>query len=104
MVLHVLKWTIHPDKADAYAKWAQSTLAKVVSVGQIIELRGYRAATGSSQIVATMEFANMSDWAEWHNHDTIQQVLVELRTVAVNVTSELWGPSPMTPEPVRPSG
>lgn len=50
------------------------------------------------------EFAYMTDWAEWHSHDTIQQILVEMRTVAIDVTSELWGPSPMTPEPVRPNG
>ena len=27
----------------------------------------------------------------------------ELRTVATDVTTELWGPNPMTPQPVRPS-
>jgi hypothetical protein len=85
-------------------EWVQGNLAKVVSVGRVVELRGYRAATGSSQIVATVEFANMGDWAAWHSHETIQQILVEMRTVAINLTSELWGPSPMTPEPVRPGG
>lgn len=104
MVLHVMKWTIHPDKREAYEAWAQNTLSKVVSVGRVVELRGYRAATGSSQIVATVEFANMHDWAEWHSHEMVQEIMIGMRTVATNVTSELWGPSPMTPEPVRPNG
>jgi len=29
-------------------------------------------------------------------------VINELHTLALNVTTELWGPSPLIPEPVRP--
>jgi len=32
----------------------------------------------------------------------MQKVLSELRTFALNVTSEVWGPSPVVPAPVRP--
>lgn len=103
MVQFVLKWNIHPDKVEAYTEWAQSTLTRIVSVGNVVELRGYRAATGSSQIVATLEFAHMGDWADWYRHDTVQDIFLELRTMATGVTTELWGPTPLTPKPIRPS-
>jgi hypothetical protein len=52
--------------------------------------------------VITYEFADMSGWAAWHSDEDIQKVLTELHTVAVNVTPELWGPSPVVPAPIRP--
>jgi len=44
----------------------------------------------------------MSAWAAWNSREEVQKVFAELHTLAVNVTSELWGPSPVVPAPVRP--
>ncbi|MCB8943207.1 MAG: hypothetical protein H6658_05585 [Ardenticatenaceae bacterium] len=55
-------------------------------------------------IIKSIEFASMADWAEWYSHNMIQQVLLDMHTLAINVSTELWRPSPMMPEPVRPSG
>lgn len=52
----------------------------------------------------TYEFANMVDWANWHEDEESQDVLTELHKVAINVKLELWGPSPIVPEPIRPGG
>jgi len=54
--------------------------------------------------VVTFEFADMAAWAAWHTHEDAQKVLDELRTLTLNVTTELWGPSPVVPEPIRPGG
>lgn len=102
MVLYVMKWDIHPDKADAYLKWSESAIKRTLAVPGVVEFRAYRQATGASQIVITYEFNDLAAWAAWDSKENVQQVLTELRTLALNVKSELWGPSPVVPAPIRP--
>ena len=70
----------------------------------MVEFRGYRPATGKSQVVVTYEFANMAAWESWYGNEDVQTVLEELRTLATNVSLDLWGPSPIVPAPIRPGG
>lgn len=104
MVLFVTKWDIHPDKVEEYTKWTQSAIPRMMSGPGVVEFRAYRTASGDSQIVVTYEFADMADWANWQAHEERQTVLAELHTVALNVKMELWGPSPLVSEPIRPGG
>ncbi len=102
MVLVVLKWDILPDKVEAYSKWAATAVQRTTGAPGVVEFRAYRPATGASQVAITYEFADFAAWAAWYGHEAVQTVLAELRTLAVNVNVELWGPSPLTPAPVRP--
>jgi heme-degrading monooxygenase HmoA len=102
MVIQVNKWDIHPDKVEAYTAWAKTAVPKLLAVSGLIEFRAYRPVTGTSQIVTTYEFADFSAWAAWYAHEEIQKLTDERRTFTVNEVSELWGPSPIVPEPIRP--
>ncbi len=102
MVLYVVKWNLHPDKVEAYTKWAKSAIQRQMAVKGVVELRAYRSATGTHRIVATYEFADMAAWAAWQSHEDIQKTRDELNAFASDATAELWGPSPVTPAPVRP--
>lgn len=102
MVLFVVKWDIHPDKLDAYMEWLKSAVPRTLAVPGLVEFRGYRGISGAPQIVATYEFADLATWAAWHANEDAQKVWSELHTLAINVTAELWGPSPITPAPIRP--
>lgn len=102
MVLYVIKWDIHPDKVEAYLKWTEGAIQRTLAVPGVVEFRAYRPATGSSQAAITYEFADMAAWAAWQTHEDTQKVLAELYTLALNVTLELWGPSPVVPKPIRP--
>ena len=102
MVLYVIKWDVHPDKLEAYLKWVQGAVPRVLAVPGVIEFRAYRPAAGAPQVVVAYEFADMAAWAAWWSHQDCQQVFTELHTLALNVTTELWGPSPVVPEPLRP--
>lgn len=104
MVLHVMKWDILPDKLEDYLKWTEGAIRRTLAVPGVTEFRAYRPATGASQVVVTYEFADMATWAAWQTHEDTQKVLDELRTLAANVTIELWGPSPVVPKPIRPGG
>jgi quinol monooxygenase YgiN len=102
MVLYVMKWDILPDKVKAYLEWTQGAISRTLAVPGVVEFRAYRPATGESQVVVTYEFADMAAWAAWHDHEDMQKVLDELYTLTTNVSRELWGPSPVVPEPIRP--
>lgn len=104
MVLFVVKWDIHPDKNDAYLKWLDSSIPRTLAIPGVIEFRGYRGALGTSEIVATYEFADVAAWAAWYMHEEAQKVWGELHTLALNVTAELWNTSPTVPAPIRPRG
>ena len=102
MVLFVMKWDIHPDKVEAYMKWTESAIKGTLAAPGVVEFRGYRPVSGASQVVVTYEFADLATWAAWHGNEDVQKVLEELRTLALNVNIEVWGPSPVVPAPIRP--
>ena len=102
MVLHVSKYDMHPDKVDAYLKWTEGAIKRALAVPGVVELRAYRPASGSSQLVVTYEFADLAAWAAWNSSSEMQKLQVELHTLALNVTNEVWGPSPVVPVPIRP--
>jgi len=102
MVLQVMKWNIHPDKAEAYLEWTETAIKRTLAVPGVVEFRAYRPATGASQVVTTYEFADMAAWAAWQSDEDSQKVMDELRTLALNINIEVWGPSPVVPMPIRP--
>jgi len=104
MVLYLMRWDIHPDKKEAYTKWTEGAIRRTLAAPGVVEFRAYRPATGTSQVVVTYEFADLAAWAAFYAHEDVQAVMDELRTLTVNVVTELWGPSPVVPKPIRPGG
>ncbi len=102
MVLAITKYDIHPDNTEAYVKWAPSAIRRNLAPPGVVEFRAYRMCVGSGQIVTTYEFADLAAFAAWRASAEVQQVLSELQTFAQNITSEVWGPSPVVPAPIRP--
>jgi antibiotic biosynthesis monooxygenase (ABM) superfamily enzyme len=102
MVLCVLKWDIHPDKYEAYLKWTEGAIRRTVGGPGVVEFRAYRGAAGCPQVAITYEFADMASWAAWYSNADVQAVLTELHTLALNVATEVWGPSPVVAAPIRP--
>ena len=101
MVLYVARWDIRPEKSSEYPDWAKTAVSRVLSVPGLQEFRGYRPATGSHEVVVTYEFADMAAWSTWYANEIIQELFVEARAYTTNYSSELWGPSPVVPQPLR---
>lgn len=104
MVLQIVRWDYLPDKVETIARWQESAIRRTVAVPGVIEFRAYRPVSGVSRYLVTYEFADLAAWAAWYGHEETQKVLDELHTLALNVTLELWGPSPVVPKPIRPGG
>ncbi len=102
MVLYVMRWNIHPDKKETYSGWTKGAIGRTISAPGVVEFRAFRPVSGPFQVVVTYEFADMAAWAGWHGNDDVQAVLDELHTLATDVNLDLWGPSPVVPQPIRP--
>ena len=100
MVLQVMKWNLHPDKTGIYFKWVETAIKRILT-SKVNELKAYRPVTGDSQIAVTIEFADLTAWTDWQGNAEVKKVLAELRTMAVNVNIEVWGPSPVVSKPVQ---
>jgi heme-degrading monooxygenase HmoA len=104
MVLFVQKYDINLDAAEAYNEWAKTAIRRILAAPGVVEFRGYRPVTGTSQVVVTIEFADLAAFAAFYADEDIQQLLAERHAYEINVRTELWGPSPVVPEPLRPGG
>jgi antibiotic biosynthesis monooxygenase (ABM) superfamily enzyme len=104
MVLHIVKYDVHPDKVDGYTAWAGTAIPKLLAIQGLVEFRAYRPVSGTSQIVTTFEFADYEAWAAWYGNEMVQKLITERRMFAINEISEIWGPSPIVPQPIRPGG
>ena len=106
MLLMVLEWDIRPDKVDAYREWAQGAIPRNLAASGIVEFRAYRMLAGPppGQVVVTYEFADVEAWAKWSTDPGVEQTHQEIRSYVENFSTELWGPSPVVQEPIRPGG
>ena len=102
MVLYVGKYDVRPEKAGEYAEWAKSAMGRMFALPGIVELRAYRPVTGSYQVAVTYEFTDMNAWAAWSSNEDMLKLWDEARAYITNVSYELWGPSPIISEPIRP--
>ncbi|MFC1541704.1 hypothetical protein ACFL50_04545 [Candidatus Latescibacterota bacterium] len=103
MVLYVVRFDIHPDKEKEYTKWIKNFLNLPLVVQGVEEFRGYRTlASTKGYIVATYQFKDLETWAKWRSHKEIVKFLEALNNYVTNMTFELWGPSIIVPEPIKP--
>ncbi len=102
MLLSVWKFDVHPDKQEAFLKWTESVRKRLLSTPGLVELCSYRGYAGAPQTIVTYQFADLAAWVAWASNEEPQKAVTELRTLAVNVTHELWGSSPLMPTPIRP--
>ena len=102
MVLNVLKYNIHPDKAEAYYDWVKQVIPRILVLKGLVELRAFRPVSGSWQVVSTTEYANTAAWVRVAAGKEWQQIMAELHDLALDITVEVWGPSPTVPKPLRP--
>lgn len=102
MVIWLMKWDIRPGMEDEYANWAQSAVKKLLSVPGVIEFRAFRPITGCHQVSVMYEFEDMQAFDSWYSNEDTKKGLADGQVYIANCKTDLWGPSPVVPEPIRP--
>jgi antibiotic biosynthesis monooxygenase (ABM) superfamily enzyme len=102
VVLYVVRWDIPSKQTDEYLTWVRFGIAQTIAVPGVIELRSYRPVAGETQVVTTFQFEDFASWSAWFDHEKVQAVFEQMFAMVTNIHRELWEPSPIVPEPIRP--
>jgi heme-degrading monooxygenase HmoA len=85
----------------AYTAWSKKTTEAILRAPGLIEFRAHRGYMAPAQVRTTSVWQSMADWAKFVE-GPYQQMELEMRAYATNIKAEVWGPSPVLPEPLRP--
>ena len=87
---------------QAYIAWSKRASATMLQAPGLVEMRVHRNLLGSPQVRLTLVWQTLADWAKFAESAERQKLDSELLEFATNINIELWGPSPVVPEPLRP--
>jgi heme-degrading monooxygenase HmoA len=85
-----------------YARLARRATAMMLAADGFIEFRAHRNLTGSPQVRRTSVWESLTHWAAIAQTSEFQDITAEFRTFVTNLDVQFWGPSPLTPEIIRP--
>lgn len=85
----------------AYTNLTRRATAVMMSADGFIEFRAHRNLTGSPQVRRTSVWESLTHWAEVAQTKEYQNLMTEFRLYVTNLDVQLWGPSPLAPEPFR---
>lgn len=102
MIVYFLRWDIVPGKEEKYEEWVPAAINRTLQIPGVVEFRAYRPMAGESQVVAIYEFPDFDSWELWFNHPVVQGAFSDLFKLCLDVTREIWEPSPYVPDPIRP--
>ena len=88
---------------QAYVQIAQKGIKILLQATGIVELRANHNLLGSPQAHLTTIWDTLADWAKFAESAERQAIESELLTFTTNINVELWGPSQIVPEPLRPN-
>ena len=97
-----MTWNLKADiDPRAYAEFANKAIHLTLNAPGCVEFRAHRNLLGSPTVRATYVWQSLADWAKFLESAEEQALGTELATFATNVETQLWGPSPIIPEPQR---
>jgi len=105
MIEVTLSYDLLPNvDMNAYKEWVKKTVETMVKQPGVMEFRAHRNAflLTTPQIRACTVWRSMEDWAKFEQGEVWHSIAAGFRGFGTNFKVELWGPSPLVAEPVRP--
>ncbi len=88
---------------QAYLEWAKKAIGLVMQSPGFIEFRANRNFLGSPYIRSTSVWKALPDWVNFAESESWRAIQAELlASFTADIKVEIWGPSPVMPEPLRP--
>lgn len=86
----------------AYEAFVQKAVGAELHAPGFIEHRAHRNISGSPQVRVTHVWKSLADWANFVDSIESQSIDAEFRTFVTNINLQIWGASPLIPEPLQP--
>jgi hypothetical protein len=86
---------------ETYAAWAKKAIAATLKQPGLIEFRAHRNVLGSPEVRTTSVWNSGAEWIAFAEGGW-KLLEEELRVLAKDLRMEVWGPSPLVPQPLRP--
>jgi hypothetical protein len=87
---------------QAYLEFSRKALATMAKTPGLVEIRASRSLLGAPHVRLTVMWQALADWAKFAESPERFRIDSELLKFATNEAVELWGPSPVLPEPIHP--
>lgn len=98
-----MTYDLLPDiDQQAYGEFVKKAIATVLRAPGFVEFRANRNVLGSPQVRSTSVWQSLADWARFTESAEWQALELEFRTFLTNLDVQIWGPSPLVSEPLRP--
>ena len=89
---------------DAYFQFLKKAIVLIFQQRGIIEIRAKRSLSGPPDILIMLTWETVADWSRFESTREWITLIEELKkSFVLNMKSQVWGPSPIAPEPLRPS-
>lgn len=96
-------WDLAPGVGqEAYGESAKKMIGAFLKAPGFVELCANRNLMGSPRARATCVWRNLSDWGAFADTAEYSAAWDELRNFITDVKVDVWGPSPVVPQPLRP--
>lgn len=98
-----MTWNLRPGiDVAAYTNFSRDAVSQVLKATGFREFRAHRNMLGSPHVRATYVWQSLVDWANYQQTDEWQALMPRLNEYATHVEVQVWGPSPVMPESLRP--
>lgn len=88
---------------QAYAELAKRTVAALLRMPGLIEIRANRNLLGAPQVRVTTVWQCLADWGAARESSELTALETESRRYMANACAQIWGTSNVLPEAVRPA-
>jgi hypothetical protein len=88
---------------DAYFQLFRKAVVPILQQPGIVEIRAKRSLSGPPHVLIVIGWETVADWNRFEFTKEWTTLIEELKkSYVINMKSQLWGPSPIAPEPLRP--
>ena len=103
MIEVTFTYDLRPDiNKDKYIELVKRATAMMLMADGFIEFRAHRNMLGSPHVRRTSVWDSLSHWAEFAQKPDFQDINSEFPFFVINLDVQIWGPSPITPETIKP--
>jgi hypothetical protein len=105
MIEVALTYDLSPDiDQEAYFQFLRKAIVHIFQQRGIIEIRAKRSLSGPPDVLIALDWETVADWNRFEITKEWTTLIEDLnKSFVLNMKSQVWGPSPIAPDPLRPS-